>query len=266
MKKMSAIIASLCVLSAAAAMAADPVYSVNAVGYVNVTVPASNKFVMVGLSFDSVTGATERTVLDVLGANSGLRKSQNPARVDKVYLWDVSTQLYLVLGMKTNGLFYKWDAFGGNPTNPVIPRGYGVFIQSPTGGNGGTNDTTVTLTGQVPSALTNTLDIAGAVPVAPYQLICNPYPVSVRLDDLVNTNHGAKGSSSPANCDRVFIWDTAVQQYVTLGLRTPSNMWAVWSPWTPASYPNYTIEPGSGFWYVGKTNFTWKVGKAYVWP
>jgi len=267
MKKTSVLITSLCALGAAVSMAA-PVSSVNAVGYYTVTLPASNKFVMVGSSFDPVSGNTNvpRTVLDIFGAESGLRKSQNPARVDKVLVWDVSSQLYLVLGMKTNGLFYKWDAFSGGTTNPVVPLGYGLFIQSPIASNGGSNDTTITLAGQVPTVLTNVLSISGAVPIAPYQLICNPYPVSLPLNQLINTNHGAKGSSSPANCDRVFLWDVDVQKYITLGLRTPSNMWAVWDPWTPASYPNYNIEPGRGFWYVAKSNFTWKAEKAYNWP
>lgn len=264
MKKMSAIFAFLCVFSAAA-MAAD-VYSVNAVGYYNIVLPASNKYVMVGPSFDSVTGAVERTLLDIFGTNSGLRQNGSPSKVDRLYLWDLAAQQYVIFGQNTNGLFYLTTAWSGAPTNPVVPRGYGFFVKSPSASSGGSNDTVITLAGQVPSVGSNVLSVIGATPTAPYQFLCNPYPVRMSYNDLINTNNGATAGDTPSKCDRIYTWDTATQQYVIIGLKSVTNSWVYTSSFTMTNMPVLYCEPGQGFFYRGKTNFTWSTSKPYVWP
>lgn len=267
MKKLSLIVAGLSVLAGVAVQAANTnVTSVNAVGYVNVTLPASNKFIMVASNFEPISGATARTVLDIFGANSGLRQSTVPTKVDRVYIWSVPNQKYVVVGQKTNGLFYLTSNWAGAATNPVVPLGYGFFIQSPTAVNGATNDTTLTFAGQVPAVMVNPISIVGTPSTSPFQMLANPYPVSMTIDALINTNSGAKGAASPNSCDRVYLWDTASQKYITLGLKTPTNRWWNTSNWATTNMPVYSVDPGQGFWYQGKTNFTWNAQKPYQWP
>lgn len=270
MKKTSVLITSLCALGAAVAMAAEPVSSVNAVGYYNVTLPPNGKFIMMGSPFDP-TGSdtnTQRTLQDIFGSNSGLRKSSSKSLVDRVYVWDIPSQTYLILGQNaTNDLFarVKDNTTWSHPTNPVVPRGYAFFIQSV---SSETNASTITLAGQVPYALTNALPIVGDPGSSPFQMVMNPYPVDTTLDSLINTNHGAVADSSKSLCDRIWIWDTAKQTYGILGLKAPSNRWfycsnnGLWS----SNIPPIVVKAGEGFWYIGKTNFTWNSDKTYTWP
>lgn len=268
MKKTSVLITSLCALGAAVVMA-EPVPSVNAVGYVQVTLPPGGKLIMVGSPFDptSVDTSTPRRLLDIFGTNSGLRSSGSRSAVDKVLLWDFAGQKYASFAMTTNGWFASpvnadsWKV----QTNPVVPRGLGYFLQS---SGGSVDPSVITMAGQVPSALTNELSIVGDIASSPLQMLINPYPVSRSLESLINTNHGAIGSSSRSSCDKVILWDTAGQKYVTLGLKLPTNRWnysASNATWTN-TIPDVSINPGDGFWYLSKTNFLWKSDKTYVWP
>ena len=270
MKKLGAFLAGVGLL-ASATFAADSntATSVNAVGFFNVTLPAYGQFIVVGSPFDATGNDTnvQRTLNDVFGGNCGLRKSTSRSQVDRVYVWDVSSQKYLILGQKTNDLFAPvatattWN----QPTNIVIPRGYAMFVQS---WSAATTDSVITLAGQVPSAVSNSLPILGDPGSSPFQMLVNPYPLDTTLDSLINSNNGAYASSSRSQCDRVYVWDKVSQKYGILGLKAPSNRWFYCSTATlwSSNIPPVSVGIGEGFWYIGKTNFTWSSGKTYVWP
>lgn len=122
--------------------------------------------------------------------------------------------------------------------------------------------------GQVPSVLTNALDLVGDALSSPFQMIMNPYPVATTLDALINSNHGAVASSSRSACDKIYKWDDVGQRYEIYGLKAPSNRWffvstaSLWS----SNIPPVVVDVGEAFWYLAKTNFTWKAEKDYVWP
>ncbi len=268
MKKTALLLGLLSVIGISVAVA-EPVPSVNAVGYMQVTLPAAGKLIMVGSPFDPTNSdtSTPRRLLDIFGVNSGLRSSGSRSAVDKVLLWDFANQKYASFALTTNGWFASPVSAGSwsVQTNPIVPRGLGYFLQS---SSGSTTSSVITMAGQVPSALTNAITIVGDITSSPLQMLVNPYPVSRSIDSLINTNHGAIGSASRSACDKIILWDTANQKYVTLGLKLPTNRWnysASNATWTN-TIPDLTVSPGDGFWYLSKTNFIWQSDKTYVWP
>lgn len=132
MKKMSAIIASLCVLSAAAAMAADPVYSVNGVGYESFAI-AGGKSAMVRIDFEKVGGG-KWTVSELFGTNAVLPMT--------VYYWSTNTMGWLSEDWLADDQI--WD-----PGSTLFSRGQSLFVM---------------VSGS--SAVTNIFAISGEIPGA----------------------------------------------------------------------------------------------------
>lgn len=255
------------IVAALAAMAStaqtNQVLSRNAVGYVRLDIPPAGQFTLVASPFvplEPVAGPGTLTLQDVLPKESGIKFSQNPNQVDKVYLWDVGNQVYQTVGMKTNGQYYLLAGYASNPaTNPAVLLGEGFWIQSPSAVS---TVHTVYVMGEVPSASNVTNPISPA-----YQFRANPYPVTASLDSLINTNHGALGTGNPNTCDQILMWTTN-QTYLNLGLKTPTNRWWPLSTWTVTSYPVVTVEPGQAFWYRSKrvSAYNWTSAKPYTWP
>lgn len=171
MKKMSVIIASLCVFSAAA-MAADPVYSVNVVGYVSATNEAS-KWYMRGGPFAKIgAGASEVTITDILGTNI--------ANGTLVYLW--------------NGLGYVPENFSSGSWSPgtnLISRADGFWMRSTLGFQ-------LTRLGEVPGNSYASNTVTALSPGL--QILSYPYPVSC---DLTNMQFEAVA----ANGDTIYKWN-----------------------------------------------------------
>ena len=256
-------------LLAATAIAGSkcPPYSANVVGCVTIMVPPSNQVVMVASSFEPIFGKGARTLLDVFGRSSGLRKSDDPRKADRVYVWDNEKAHYLVVCQGEDGIFYEASA-GLMPTNPVVPRGCGLMIQSPSAEFGGTNATKLTLSGQVPTDPTHATDMSAVPSASAHQMMLgNPYPVQKSLNELINTTNGATAGATPATCDKVFLWDAASQHYTILGLKSPMNVWRDVLAWDGTDTRDYTIAPGQGFWFHAQgTNVTWTETKSYKFP
>lgn len=255
MKKMSAVIMSLCVLSAAAAMAVDPVYSVNIVGYANVSVPTNNLYALTGINFRDIGGGG-MTLLEIFGTNQ-LKKSQLTGQADKVLLWDVDGQKYVSYAQKTNGNFYALIGWTTNaPATNVIASGTALWIQSVV-----SSARTVAVAGEVPTdgAMTNYIYGNSSYP---YYLICNPYPVAVDIQDFINTNNGARSSGLTGQADKMTLWDPVGQKYITLGLKS-DNKWHLLTGWTTNAPYVGKIAVGEGAFFQSKTNITWVINKPF---
>lgn len=256
MKKTTLALGSLLALGLVANTFAETtnVYSRNAVGYVNVSIPGSGQFNLLTVSLQGVT-STGMTFHELFGTNQ-LTQSPLILLCDIVYLWDKTTQSYLQYAQKVDGQFYSTDNWFGSPTNPVVNPGTALWIQSA----GGQSDKTLSMVGSVPSTNQFTLPVAGSG----FSLMGNPYPVSTPLDSFINTSDGATGSPLTLFADRVYMWDVVLQEYVQLGLK-PDNKWYYTDDWLGTA-ADYVIKPGEGFWYEAKNAFTVTETKPYSFP
>jgi hypothetical protein len=246
MKAASGIVGLL--LAAGVALGGDTVTSVNVVGYVKVTVPASRGLAFVGLNFESMAtgGDGGMTALELFSTNQLVKNNIN-ANADKIFAWKPGlggAGGYLKLYQKLNGEF--WTV--GSPsvkTNPVFYSGSGIWIQS---GNGAPQHT-VTIMGNVP--LDPQIDAARA---SGLNQIANPYPTDWDLNGTnVNwqTTPGVTANNVSANADKVYIWRGA--DYAKFYLRASDYKW---HNMTGGSTNNAIIRVGEGAWYVAKKAFT----------
>ncbi len=151
---------------------AEPVPSVNVVGYISTT-NAANTWYMQGGPFAKLgAGASEVTITDVLGTNI--------ANGTIVYLW--------------NGLGYVGESFAAGVWSPgtnLISRADGFWMRATLGFQ-------LTRIGEVPSDLYASNTVTSISPGL--QILAYPYPVSVGL-----TNMGL--SAIAANGDTIFKWN-----------------------------------------------------------
>lgn len=173
MKKISLIVA--CVgLAGSAAMAADPVYSVNAVGYVKKAMTA-NAYRLMGAPFAKVNGGNaELTASDVFGVE-GIPDNT------KIYLWDGTDYV--------PETFY--EGYGWDPNTTLISRSDGFWMTT-------SLTTDIVLSGEVPSAA-YAANTATALAQG-YQLITFPYPSAISLTNTVL-------STLASDNDKIYVWD-----------------------------------------------------------
>jgi hypothetical protein len=153
------------------------VYSVNAVGYVNKTVPAKG-FALVS----NPLNATDNKVSTLFGGHDGLA----------VYIWDTASKAFKFTQFSTD---FGWDPAG--PAATTITPGQGVFLYNST-----TSPVTITFVGEVPQGkdptpLTTPL-------VAGLQIVSSQVPQAGTADAL-----GYKA----ADGDAIYQWDTSKQSY-----------------------------------------------------
>ena len=154
---------------------AQNVYSLNVVGYVNVSLQA-NKLHFLSLPLANSSG--DYTV----GTNIKLDDSQDFANL---YSWDVAGQQWNPALLWLGG---AWD----NPSQ-VVSNGVGFFISS-------VANSTLTFVGEVPQG-----NIPYTIP-AGVSTLANKVPVS--------TNFPGSGAAFPGNdFDNLYTWDFAGQQW-----------------------------------------------------
>jgi hypothetical protein len=144
-------------LTAALTAQAQPVYS-NVVGMVKTTI-ADGEFEIVSLQFPG-----EGTGVKLLDAFTGVND------LSVVYVWDANQSEY------NEFTFYQGDwynKFGVITNNLEITQGQAVWIKD---GGGGAN---VVHSGVVPEVASVNVPVSQG-----YNLIANPYPVSLKLSDI----------------------------------------------------------------------------------
>ena len=273
MKKMLfSVLIGMAVLAGFQAQAADTnVYSPNVVGFVQISLPATNGLVPLAPAFNAIGTGTNNPLLniqDVLGTNQYAANLNKWA--DHVYIWNGSTYdiSFLPLGYGVND--YVWSVLDpdthlpvsieGNPSNQVA-QGIGFWLARGRG-----PATNAFLTGEVPTApsVTNTI-LPGLT------LIGNPYPATNSLDNLIPyTTSGVHGGLTQGKSDQVYFWNGTGYDVAWLtgarGDPSTDNHWCFGSP--PALCATndvFTVKPGVGLWYYAKspTNFSWVVNIPY---
>lgn len=163
-------------LVAAGSIAANAqVFSVNAVGYVNKTVPAK------GLALVS------NPLIAQTNTVAGLLTGQVPEGT-VVFLWNTTTKKYDSVSYQ--GADFGWD---GPSTTEVKPGG-GMFIKNP-----GATDIKVTFVGEVPQGTPLTTQLVPGL-----QIVSSQVPQAGTPADLgLTANEG----------DKIYFWNTTTQKY-----------------------------------------------------
>lgn len=291
MKKVSLLVASL-VTAGTVAMAVDPVYSVNAVGYVKVSVPGTNgavgKLTMVAVPFVPVGTGTNEDVctLDQMVGVNGFVPSANASTADQILLWTgtrYSTAFLCDGAWAAEGFpetSNKWcylandDVYGGDrpylcsATNAFnVWAGRGFWIRNRH------SNTTLTLAGEVPSIGTNDVDIGVSLTMVAY-----PYPVDQVLATILTTNDGAHATSSLSTADQILIWKGSGygtyflcnDAWASEGFPETAGKWCYmandddYGGDRPYAATNVVVKPGDGFWYRSRSGaFSWPAKKPY---
>ncbi len=154
---------------AVAAHAQSSVPSVNAAGYIKVTCEP-NKFQFVQNPFNSFDGS-ENTLADIIG-------DALPS-LSLLYVWDATGQEYLPFTyVQGIGLL---DKNGAPSEGPLMPRGRGFFIVTPTPSPGQPAVADVFLFGEVPGATSNQSTQMPAQ--TGFNAVGFPYPVQRLLSE-----------------------------------------------------------------------------------
>jgi hypothetical protein len=166
------------------------VYSVNAVGYVNKSIPA-NGWAALG----NPLNGTNNSLNTVLPIPSGFNAT--------VYRWDPATQGYLSQIDWVEG--FGW--FSADDPDPAVNPGEGFFIQNTTA-----QALNVTFVGEVPSGTLHNPVTGGS---APWSIRSSVVPKGLRLGDTDATTGTANTLGFPAaDGDTAYIFDTATQNYL----------------------------------------------------
>jgi hypothetical protein len=242
--KTLALSALLGLIGSASLVAQTNVYSLNAVGYINVTLyPGFN---MITCPLIASPDNTIGTLFP--NGNGGLGNPQSPNSnsipgTSEVFVWDAQTASYTSdtatkNAYKTFGSYNGWNGGGTIAINP----GQGAWFY-----NAGAAAITITFVGTVPqngsTYMTNTL-------YPGFNMVSSAIPMSGDL--VANTNTVL---TTGAGNDEVFTWDPALNSgaggYDPTYTYTKSSH--SWGPGNPT-----TTNITEGFWYyVNNTAETW---------
>lgn len=155
------------------------VFSVNAVGYVNKTVPAKG-FALVSNPLTALTNSV-----------SALLTGQVPEGT-VVFVWNTTTKKFD--SATYQGADFGWD---GAAANTDVKPGQGMFIKNP-----GATDLKITFVGEVPQGTPLSTPI-----VAGLQIVSSQVPQAGTPTDL--------GFTGASEGDKMYFWNTTKQSYDT---------------------------------------------------
>jgi hypothetical protein len=182
MRTKTLLLAAALTAAGIASYAQSNVYSVNVVGYVNVTIPA-NKYAMVSTPL-TFTGAGGNNITNVVGGSIP----------DGTFLFPFSNGTYLDSEQ-------YFDGFGWFPGAAVVGPGSGFFVKTPAGVGA-----TLTFVGEVVQGPATNALISG------YSLVGSKVAQSVPLGDLT-TAESTTMHFPAADSDTLFFFDVASQSY-----------------------------------------------------
>jgi hypothetical protein len=234
--KTLALSALLGMLGSASLVAQTNVYSLNAVGYINVTLfPGFN------LISCPLISSPDNTIGTLFPNGGGGLPTSNQWANFSVFQWSPAITNYLqdtaaAKAANKNGYTNGWSSGGTIALNP----GLGMWIDNP----GAT--TNVTFVGTVPQNgspyLTNVL-------TSGFNMVSSAIPMSGDL--YVNTNTLLTGFENQN--DQVYTWDPGITNYDNTDTYTTKHQWN-----SGAADPT-TTNITEGFWYyvAGSTSETW---------
>jgi len=214
-------------LSSVSVMAQTNVYSINAVGYINLTLYPGFNIISCPL-----IGSPDNTENTLLNNSTGIYNS------DFIYYYNATTGGYTIVQGKTVGTSGTgWNDLGTNTLNP----GTAAWFQNQSGSN-----ITVTFVGTVPTGpytnnLGNGFNLVGSVVPMSGDIYSNTLSLQ--------TNVGIG--------DQVFIFNASNQTYSIYG---PAKSAALahngGSPWPVATGDPVLSAVGQGFWYDNTSGAT----------
>ncbi len=174
--------------------AAEGITSLNIVGYTTATAP-NEAWVMQATPFVQIGGGLLAGVNDVFTGNF--------TDGDELYIWDVSIQDYVSLIWTTDAQDEAYEnvigtgwANAGVYSTVQVSVGQGAFIHALAGA------VNVVTAGEVGSGVTLT------IPSGVWSMVSLPYPVATLVNDPTWTGF--------ADGDEIYIWDSSIQDYVSL--------------------------------------------------
>ena len=212
------LIAAALAASLASSMAQN-VYSLNVVGYVNVTLPKS-KFTAVANPLDASMGGT-------IATGNDLTNLFNLATAPLIGNGSTVAQFVSALNNYSSSVSYvaltkKWGS------NFPIPPGKSVLYY-----NAGANDTVVTFTGQVPQGTYN----VATLNKSQFSLVGSPIPIGGNV-----TNSTSVVGLVPSNGDTVATFNSALNNWnASAGYVALTKKWG--------NTASSTIAVGQGFLY-----------------
>lgn len=223
------ICAAALVASLASSMAQN-VYSLNVVGYVNVTLPAGH-FYCVANPLDATMGGTVPNMND--SGNLFTNTAGNLANGSKLQQFvpaisDYSAQI------NYSGITHKWAS-----TFPLNP-GLGVMFY-----NNGSVDTVVTFTGQVEQGTYNVASLSAGH----FSMLGSPVPIGGDV-----TNSTTVVGLAPANGDTLATFNSPISDW-----RAVTKWSGITHKWSTSATSTAGIAPGQGFLYFnnGSTVNNW---------
>ncbi len=249
MKRIFTAIATLGCMAMMVHAASNEVTSVNVVGYNKADIPpaaVSGGFNLIGIQFD----AFDNTLMGIFSTNQ-LRAGFSPTQGDRIYIFDPGKGAaggYDQYALRALDMNYYDTSKWGQPagiTNPVIKAGTGMWLQAP--GTAGTT-TEVVIAGEVVDVPTQSVAIVNG-----FQIMSYPYSTEIPLNDTDLMNDGATVGFSPAQADRIYIWNGV--DYDQYALSQAMGGWSKTTEWPVLTTD--TIPMGAGFWYNAKSGFTW---------
>jgi hypothetical protein len=227
-KQVTLICAAMLIAGGAPLQAADPVYSVNVMGFQKVPVPAQ------GLN---VAGAPyyhdSNDINRVIGPQMTPGVDLNTG--DSIYFFDVSNQTYEIAYLRdVNGNLLWVDNESQNVSTSPVPPGMGFWIK-----NNQQSNQNLYVTGEVITSPTYTS------PVAPgLQLLSYPYSALMPVGALSLAGPAVKGETLDS-ADAVYLWNQDLQRFQIMYYYSDGSLvdFATGDPVTNV------LKPGTAFWY-----------------
>ena len=218
--------------------------SSNVVGYQKLSIPAggyallANPFTVVGS--DGETFPINDMFADDVGQST---EGRTAAQGDRVQVWDSSIQDYSTYFMSS--FVHAW-ATGSAPrtsSTDSFESAAGYWYQ-----NRGSEIMNLTVSGEVSQQEVTVTLVPG------YTLVCNPFPADLPLNsetiDWVSA--GATEGRTAAQGDRIQVWDSSIQDYVTYFMSSFVHKWATGA--VPRTATSDVVPAGAGFWYQNRSN------------
>jgi hypothetical protein len=216
-------------LGSVSVMAQTNVYSLNAVGYINVTIYPGFNMVTCPL----IT-SPDNTVATVLNNSNGALTG------DVVFFWNASSSIYTSDSARSigTGKTQTTNASGWISGTNLAAPGVGFWVESVA-----TSNTTLTFVGTVPSGLITNALVTG------FNLVGSAVPMS---GDIVTNSLAALTNYNIG--DVVYVWNASNATYATYtsvaSTSKAANSGTYHTNWTSLGDP-VVPNVGEGFWYEG---------------
>jgi len=192
------------------------VYSVNAVGYVNQSIPLNTASTITYALVANPLNGTNNNIATILGAGSGV---------------PVGTQLFKFTG----GVFESAETYFGagfwDPGTAVLKPGEGFFLLLDNAAS--SNPTTITFVGEVPQG-----NLTNSVPNG-YSIQASQVPQAGAVSATLGLN--------PSVGSQLFVWNVALQRYDDAYTYFGAGFWDPSEPVIPVAGAFFLLNPEASF-------------------